>query len=354
MITRTYPVKLDISQTVFGDCEKSGLLFFDIETTGLSPQSSSLYLIGTASFGASGWVITQWFAENPSEEAAVIHAFLLFASGFRQLIHFNGDHFDLPYLLSKCRLYALEDTLSSLASSDLYRMARPLKPLLGLTSLKQKSLEEYLGIRREDRMSGKDLIRVYQDYVSHPCEEALRLLLLHNYEDVLGMIAVLPVLSYRLLTDPALRIAGCETEETSVILRAQLPLAVPRPLSLRSRFFYLVCERKSCALRVNAARRTLKHFFADYQNYYYLPVEDTAIHKSVAGYVDKEFRRQAKARDCYVKKEGFFLPQASPLFEPVFREDYDSPTLYFACTQAFLHDPEKQKAYFLHLLRSVL
>ena len=52
----------------------------------------------------------------------------------------------------------------------------------------------------------------------------------------------------------------------------------------------------------------LKHFYKDYHNYYYLPKEDRAIHKSVGCYVERQYRRTAKASTCYVKKEGIFLP----------------------------------------------
>ena len=53
---------------------------------------------------------------------------------------------------------------------------------------------------------------------------------------------------------------------------------------------------------------TLKHFFKDYRNYYYLPEEDRAVHKSVGCYVERKYRRAAKASTCYIKKAGIFLP----------------------------------------------
>ena len=40
------------------------ILFLDIETTGLSPSSSQLYLIGIAYYEQSTWHIKQWFAQN--------------------------------------------------------------------------------------------------------------------------------------------------------------------------------------------------------------------------------------------------------------------------------------------------
>jgi hypothetical protein len=41
-------------------------------------------------------------------------------------------------------------------------------------------------------------------------------------------------------------------------------------------------------------------------------MEDTAIHKSVAEFVDSAFRKRATAATCYTKKEGTFLPYFPP------------------------------------------
>ncbi|MDE5717507.1 MAG: ribonuclease H-like domain-containing protein, partial [Lachnospiraceae bacterium] len=51
-------------------------LFTDIETTGFTAKSSSLYLIGAAFYADGNWRIRQWFCENPTEEAAVLNAFM--------------------------------------------------------------------------------------------------------------------------------------------------------------------------------------------------------------------------------------------------------------------------------------
>ena len=54
-------------------------LFVDIETTGFTAKSSSLYLIGTAFYTEGSWQIRQWFCENPIEEAALLSDFFAFA-----------------------------------------------------------------------------------------------------------------------------------------------------------------------------------------------------------------------------------------------------------------------------------
>lgn len=63
--------------------------------------------------------------------------------------------------------------------------------------LQTKSIEAFLGIDREDKYSGGELINVYYEYLAQKDAEKLSLLLTHNYEDVLGMTKLLSILSYK-------------------------------------------------------------------------------------------------------------------------------------------------------------
>ena len=47
-------------------------VFYDIETTGLSRNSTFLYLIGAIAWLDGSWQLFQWMAEDPKEEAAVL------------------------------------------------------------------------------------------------------------------------------------------------------------------------------------------------------------------------------------------------------------------------------------------
>ena len=49
-------------------CSREEILFIDIETTGLSPKNSDLYLIGTGFVEDGKWVVRQFFGENADEE----------------------------------------------------------------------------------------------------------------------------------------------------------------------------------------------------------------------------------------------------------------------------------------------
>lgn len=74
-------------------------------------------------------------------------------------------------------------------------------------------------------------------------------------------------------------------------------------------------------LRVRLFEGELRFFYSGSpKDYYYLPEEDIAVHKSIASAVDKEHRVQANASNCYGKKYAIFLPQYDAVFSPVFRE----------------------------------
>jgi hypothetical protein len=71
----------------------------------------------------------------------------------------------------------------------------------------------------------------------------------------------------------------------------------------------------------------LKYFFKDYKNYYYLKYEDTAVHASVAEWVDKEAKEKCKPATAYQKKNGTFL--ALPFNKPEQKEELAYVPLFF-------------------------
>lgn len=94
----------------------------------------------------------------------------------------------------------------------------------------------------------------------------------------------------------------------------------------------------------------MKFFYKNYKDYYYLPKEDISIHKSVAFYVDKDYRTKAKAATCYSKKTGKFLPQFNEQIEPYFKIDYYDKTNYFELTDEVKNNPLILQNYTIHIL----
>lgn len=365
MITIQHPVSFSADYPLKRLGPADNLLFFDIETTGFSPASSNLYLIGCIFYDRSAacWTLIQWFADNPEAEPECLEAFFSMTREKTVLVHFNGDTFDLPYLAGRARHYGIPFDLSHTESIDIFRRIRPCRKLLGMDSMKLKAVEQFLGISREDRYTGGQLIQVYTDYLTSQSPARLHLLLLHNEDDLKGMAAILPVLSYPdMLRDGGTfsesRLLSPEETESfgeSPVLQMDFTGSwhLPVPLSHTVSGAKLSFRDSSIRCRIPLYRGCLKYFFPDYENYYYLPAEDMAVHKSVGAYVAKSARKKATARTCYTKKEGLFIPQPKRIWEPEFREEYGSPVSYAAWTPELLSDPEKASDYLKLLLEQI-
>ncbi len=324
------------------------IAFLDIETTGLSPRTSSIYLIGAMCYDPSShlWNITQWFADDYRSEADILTSLLGFLRPFRAVFHFNGDTFDIPYILTRCSKhhipipeYAMElfchhasyqaPTDGERIGIDLLREIRPLQKKLHLPHADQTSLERWLGVQREDTYKGGELIRVYTEYMQskflrpQDAGRLERLLLLHNHDDIVGMLAAFSILSYRkaLAPDEPPILSDCTLMQDQAEISFPLKTPVPKAVKLEHPFTdggagltpaLLSLEGSDATLTLPLRKDTLRFFFTPYRDYYYLPQEDTAIHKSVACFVDPAFRQKATAATCYAKKEGIFLPSLSP------------------------------------------
>ena len=354
-------------------------VFFDIETTGLSWRTSHLYLIGCAYYDKNeaavlsadtsknemnspiseqeqkhpyGWILQQWFLEKPGEEKELLEQFSVFLQEriWDTLVHYNGTTFDIPYLHNKYQFYGITDPLSGietdfpglkdeslqnpfLQSRDLYQEIRPYKKLLHTASLKQRDLEVCFGLPRDDCFTGGELIDVYQNYLRTGDEALLDCLWLHNFEDVRNLLPVCAgVNAYRKLFGGEFQITKISFDEDppvpaydkaggASVLTAVLTLSapLPAPFCAENEHCTLRAEKSSAVLTIPVYEGELRHYFKDYKNYYYLPVEDMAIHKSVGTFVDSAHRKKATADTCYQRAAGCFLPQMQERFSPLFK-----------------------------------
>ena len=348
----------------------SEVLYFDIETTGLSSEKSGVYLIGCAGHGAGGWNLTQWLDESGQEERELLSSFFAYAKSFRTLIHYNGDHFDIPFLAKRAQKLGLDNPLAGMASLDLYRTLLPYKSLLQLADAKQQTVEACFGTGREEHTSGKELIGVYQHYIQAKSESDLLPLLAHNEADIQGLVSLTPILALHELENAKLRVVKADldryndhngAEQTELLLTYESDRAVPRRISASFGHCYLRQEGARGLLKIPVYHETLKYFYANYKDYYYLPAEDMALHKSIASFVEASHRVQATAKTCYTKKEGTFLPQffeiqgSDALFcEPFFQRAPQEKEYFLEWTAERKTDRDFLSAYAAHLYRTIL
>ncbi len=352
-------INLPCDAPIIETCFTDSSLFIDIETTGFSRTNTHVYLIGCAAKREYMTELTQFFAETPNEERQILCAFLEFSSQYKQIISFHGTGFDIPYLKERCALYNLTHSLDNISHFDIYHKLSPFKSILKLENLKQKSLEQFADVGREDQYSGGELIELYLDYTKHPSKEQGALLLLHNYEDLLGMIKILPLLAYPEFFAGQFEVISyeervCKTcdyqQAKELILTLSPAYPLPKHISCSNENIYLTASEHLAKLKLPVYQGELKHFYPNYREYYYLPHEDRAIHKSVALYVDRNFRTKAKTSTCYIRKTGDFLPQYLELNTPCFKEEYSGKVSWFELTNDFLASSERLKNYALHIL----
>lgn len=336
------------------------ILFFDIETTGFTAKRSYIYLIGCAFYDGSSFRLIQWFSENYQEEEKIIKSFFQTAKNYTHIVHFNGNNFDIPFIQQKCAAYGLSYTFDNLTGVDLYRRISPYKYFLKIPNCKQKSVELFLGIKRSDLYDGGNLINVYHDYVKAPSDPAFHLLLLHNADDIRGLIRILPILAYYDMFNKPLKAKKVQantytdyfgSEKQELLLKVSLPTALPAPIRFHANSCYFNAEGKYATFRVPIYREEMKYFYASYKDYYYLADEDMAVHKSVSSYVGKEYRTQATAENCYTRKYSSYLPQWDLLVQPFFKRDYKSKELFFELTDDIKTSRDTFSGYAEHILQ---
>lgn len=363
MITIKHPIDLPDTYPLERIGNLKDLLFFDIETTGFSGDTSQLYLIGCTFHDGFGWKLIQWFADTKDSEIQLLDAFFTFMKRFKVLVHFNGDGFDIPYLLKCCKRLDLDYNFDDIASVDIYKKIKPYRKLLGLETMKQKSIEAFLGVEREDTYSGGQLIDVYREYLTTRSPFLYDLLILHNEDDLKGMPSILPILNYSDLMESSFSLTEqqlCSYDDITGNTRPFLnlswknPYSVPVPLEHDSGPVSLELHQNALTCNIALYQGELKYFYPNYKDYYYLPMEDTAVHKSIGGYVDKSARTKATAKTCYTKKQGLFLPQFAPLWAPALQEDYKAPVTYTEYSPELLSDAVCADRYARQVLAYVI
>lgn len=352
-----------LSDSLFSHLPKLGsYCIFDIETTGLSAKISSVYLIGAAIWQNDHFQFRQWFANDYTSEKELLQSFSDFTKDCEGYIHYNGTTFDIPYLNKKYTSFHLPSPFDRKESVDIYRMLPKDKNFFKTTGRKLTDMEKIAGFQREDHFSGKECIQIYADYMQQKyfqndeSEVSKKKLLKHNKEDIMGTIYVSRLLTFfsRDLIPESFSI-----EENTWIINSSLSFGTypfdhcyEREEKDGTRIAYTYKDN-TLTLRIPLFRGTLFYFFKDYKNYFYLPAEDMAVHKSVGIYVEKENREPARAANCYVRKEGLFLPvpfDETSFSGKLYRSQVRSRHNYITADDFALLNEEQKKELFLHLL----
>lgn len=301
-------------------------IFFDIETTGLSANSSMCWLIGTLSFNTDKLTLTQYFAASPSDEKDLLEQFFNTLTHSSCLVHFNGSVFDIPFLLERAELLQCSpenvNTFKACNNLDILKISKSCRSLLNLANYKQKTIEKFLDFPRKDVIDGKKLISLYKKYIISKDTSAQDLLLQHNMDDLCGLYEICTVCAYRQLYEGTFKYIQTEintafefdgTPISEMIFNIQTEFPFPKEINYKSKDSYFKIFNNHINLCVPIKNNRIQLFFTDYKNYFYLPESDCAIHKSVASYVDKTRRIPATKDNCYAWTDFHTLKSAADI-----------------------------------------
>jgi uncharacterized protein len=141
--------------------------YLDIETD----RSGNICVIGLL---VENNVFLQWYGDNISSETIEREL-----ANVKTIVTFNGDLFDLPQM-KKCLNIDLQ---SNFKSRDLFKDKKKLGIKGGL-----KQLEKMFGIERKtEGVNGYKAMFLWEKYKNYGNEEALKLLLEYNKEDVVNL-----------------------------------------------------------------------------------------------------------------------------------------------------------------------
>lgn len=158
------------------------IIFFDLETTGLS-GTRPLFLIGTLRLDGDRLLFEQFLARCFEEERAVVFAATDLLAKYPVWVSFNGRAFDVPYLWSRANFFGLPCPQPQL-HVDLLHTARKLYRDV-LPNCRLVTLESYLLNRvRLDDVPSHLIPELYHRFVIEQRPELLTGILRHNIEDL--------------------------------------------------------------------------------------------------------------------------------------------------------------------------
>ncbi len=350
-------------------------LYLDIETTGLSKSRSILTMIGCAIVTPDQTTLLQWFNNDAVSEENILRDFHEFLSTLNPeipLITFNGDHFDLPYLRTHFSYHSISTNfLNQFKTVDLYKKLLPFQKAFSLEHGRQKDWEKVVNVNREDLYSGKELIGIYKNFLKTNNQFDADKIFLHNKEDILYLIKISSLHVFPSVLEDDWSIQDIKTQNgqeltVKIKIKNELPLSVKIGLENSTSFFFKD-NHIICTLLYQ--EKEMKYYYSNYKDYYYLPKEDKAVHKSIGQYVDSSHRKKATASTCYTKKDSYFfhIPEPAKKYGlqilketynpyPTYREDYSDKINYISLDDLIPEngDLSTLEQYIKDLLKEVL
>lgn len=184
LISRWYPKShpLVLFSSSFWDNEN--FIFLDIETLGLS--NKPIILLGMAKVSGNEITVNQYLSRSLDEEDAVLDAFLSGVESENVFVTFNGQTFDLPFILNRMRYFNNKKRLNNPHFDMLHFSRREWSNKL--PNCKLTTLEKYLfNIERDDDVPSALVPDFYKTYIKTDNIGPLVPIIEHNEQDIITL-----------------------------------------------------------------------------------------------------------------------------------------------------------------------
>jgi uncharacterized protein YprB with RNaseH-like and TPR domain len=173
------------------------VIFFDIETTGLSGGAGTLaFLVGCGWFEDAGFRVRQFFLAGPSGEHAMLNALAEIFQEASLLVTYNGRTFDVPFMETRWAFHRAPSPTHDLPHFDMLATARRLWRRREAAdcdrSCSLAALERtVLGVYRSADVPGFDIPSLYFHYLRTGDAAGLDGILEHNRCDLVSLAAIM-------------------------------------------------------------------------------------------------------------------------------------------------------------------
>jgi len=175
------------------------LVFFDIETTGLSGGAGTIaFLVGCGWFDASGFVVRQFFMAGPSGERPMLSALGEALGDASLLVTYNGRTFDVPFMETRWAFHRSAAPTDDVPHFDMLPAARRLwrrhrdAPAFGDEGCSLTALERrVLGFHRHGDVPGFEIPARYFHFLRSGDASAVLDVIEHNRLDLVSLAAVM-------------------------------------------------------------------------------------------------------------------------------------------------------------------
>ena len=172
-------------------CDPKQLLFFDIETTGVSGSGAVPFLIGCGSIIEKEFVVRQYLLADYNDETAMLEDLLDELTSDKILVTYNGASFDLPFVKDRMIINRVARDLPLAGHIDLLHSTRRIfKKRLkdcSLTNIER----EIFDFHRQDDIPGYLVPSVFFEWLNSDSLELMPLVVEHNKYDIFSLYLLL-------------------------------------------------------------------------------------------------------------------------------------------------------------------